>query len=208
MPLVSRLRAIGSRSAPDDAAPAGPGSAVVVPVALAVVLLLVLAGGLLLRGRATSAGLAALPDTGPVLVGAPLPADGAAGPATVTLSPAAATHPRAEEIRGLVQRATEARNARDFARWSTLVSSGADDAAFTRDTRSERIGTVVLRRVDPVGAGELVVPTGLVTTQDPADAPPDLRVPRLCWQISLVVLPGAPARLVEPRPGSALRTPC
>ena len=63
--------------------------------------------------------------------------------------------------------------------------------------------------LDPVAGGEIVVPLGYVTTQDPAVAPPDVRVPRLCWQISAVVetASGTP-RLVEPRPGSQLRTPC
>ena len=72
-----------------------------------------------------------------------------------------------------------------------------------------RVGSVVVRRIDPVAGGELVVPLGYVTTQDPADAPADVRVPRLCWQVGAVVETerGEP-RLVDPRPGSQLRTPC
>lgn len=207
MPLGSRLRTAAARVRPTPA-PGGPRPAVVVPVTLAVVLLLVLAVGLLLRGRATSAGLAAVPDTGPVLAGVTLPPDASAGPPTVVLSPPAASHPRGNEIRALVQRSVDARNDHDFAAWSRTVSATTGQAAFARETRTQRIGSVVLRRVDPVGAGELVVPANLVTTQDPADAPADVRVPRLCWQVSLVVLGGSPARLAEPRPGSALRTPC
>lgn len=208
MSLVARLRASAARWPAAGGGSGGPRPALAVPVALGVVLLLLLAAGLLLRGRASSSALAANPDTGPVLVGAPLPPDGQAGPTTVSLSPSAAAHPRAEEVRALVQRSVDARNARDFRAWAATTTATGTDDAFRRETRSERIGTVVLRRVDPVGAGELVVPAAMVTTQDPADAPADLRAPRLCWQISLVVLPGSPARLVEPRPGSALRTPC
>lgn len=206
MPLASRLRSTGSRLRPPPGA--GPRAVVAVPVALGVVLVLVLAVGLLLRGRATSAGLAAVPDTGPVLVGVPLPADGSAGPATVTLSPAAAAHPRAEQIRALVQRSIDARNARDHDAWSDAVESRTDEAAFAAQTRTQRLGSVVLRRIDPVAAGEVVVPAGVISTQDPADAPADVRVPRLCWQVTMVVLPGTPPRLLDPRPGSALRTPC
>lgn len=183
--------------------------ALVVPAALAVVLVLALAAGLLLRERAATAGLAAIPDTGPVLAGAQLPADGGAGPATVTLAPSAAAHPRAAEIRDLVQRSFDARNARDYTAWTATISAATTArAAFDRETRTTRTGTVLLRRIDPVGGGDVVVPTGLVTTQDPADAPPDVRVPRLCWQVSLVVVPGSPSRLTEPRAASTLRTPC
>lgn len=206
MTLATRLRSAGSRLRPSPGG--GLRAVVAVPVALGVVLVLVLAVGLLLHGRATTAGLAAVPDTGPVLAGVPLPADGSAGPPTVTLSPAAAAHPRAEQIRALVQRSVDARNDKDYATWSTAVASPTDEASFATRTRTERLGSVVLRRIDPVAGGEVVVPAGVISTQDPADAPADVRVPRLCWQVTMVVLPGTPPRLLDPRPGSALRTPC
>ena len=105
----------------------------------------------------------------------------------------------------------DARNSGSYDAWRATIASGArtDEAAFATETRTVRTGSMVLRRIDPVGRGELVVPLGYITTQDPADAPPDVRVPRLCWQVSAVVETGGNGlRLLVPRAGSQLRTPC
>ncbi|MDD7967281.1 hypothetical protein [Actinomycetospora lemnae] len=184
---------------------------IVMPVVLVVALVLLVVAGALLGARAAAVGRAAVGDTGPVLAGVELPADGSAGPPTVVLSAPAAAHPQAAAVRDLVQRWTDARNAGDLAAYrATLVPAARVDATtFTDTARTQRVGSVVIRRLDPVAGGEIVVPLGYVTTQDPAVAPPDVRVPRLCWQISAVVeTAGGTPRLVEPRPGSQLRTPC
>jgi len=184
---------------------------VVVPTVLVVALVLIVAAGALLGQRAAAVGRAAVGDTGPVLVGADLPADGSAGPPAVALSPSAAAHPRAPAVRDLVQRWVDARNAGDLAAYRATLVPGAriDPGVFAETARTQRVGSVVIRRIDPVAGGELVVPMGFVTTQDPAVAPADVRVPRLCWQVSAVVQQdGDEARLVDPRPGSQLRTPC
>ena len=184
---------------------------VLVPTVLVAALVLLLLAGVVLGARAAAVGRAAVGDTGPVLVGAQLPADGSAGPPTVVVSPAAGVHPRAAAVRDLVQRWVDARNAGDLAAYrATLVPEARiDAAAFAAVARTQRVGSVVIRRIDPVAGGELVVPLGFVTTQDPADAPADVRVPRLCWQISAVVeTERDQPRLVDPRPGSQLRTPC
>jgi hypothetical protein len=184
---------------------------VLVPAALVVVLVLLVVAGVLLGERAATVGRAAVGDTGPVLVGAELPADGSAGPPVVVLSASAASHPRSAAVRDLVQRWVDARNAGDLAAYRATLAPGTrlDPAAFVDAARTQRVGSVVIRRIDPVAGGELVVPLGYVTTQDPATAPADVRVPRLCWQVSAVVAQdGDEARLVDPRPGSQLRTPC
>ncbi|GAA4877409.1 hypothetical protein [Actinomycetospora straminea] len=184
---------------------------IVMPVVLVVALTLLVVAGALLGARAAAVGRSAVGDTGPVLAGVDLPGDGSAGPPTVVLSASAAAHPQADAVRDLVQRWTDARNAGDLAAYrATLVPDArVDPATFTDTARTQRVGSVVIRRLDPVAGGEIVVPLGYVTTQDPAVAPPDVRVQRLCWQISAVVetASGTP-RLVEPRPGSQLRTPC
>lgn len=184
---------------------------VVVPVVLVLALIMLVVAGTLLGARAAVVGRAAVGDTGPVLVGAELPEDGSAGPPAVVLSPAAAVHPEAAAVRDVLQRWTDARNAGDLTAYrATLVSDARIDATtFTETTRTQRVGSVVVRRIDPVAGGELVVPLGFVTTQDPAVAPADVRVPRLCWQVSAVVeTSGGQARLRDPRPGSQLRSPC
>lgn len=184
---------------------------VLVPVALGVVLVLLVVAGALLGERAATIGRASVGDTGPVLVGAELPADGSAGPPVVALSASAAAHPRSGAVRDLLRRWVDARNTGDLAAYRATLAPGArvDPTTFSEAARTRRVGSVVVRRIDPVAGGELVVPLGYVTTQDPATAPPDVRVPRLCWQVSAVVAQdGDEPRLVDPRPGSQLRTPC
>jgi hypothetical protein len=184
---------------------------IVLPVVLVVALVAIVVAGAVLGTRAAAVARAAVGDTGPVLVGAELPADGSAGPPTVVLSSSAAAHPQSAAVRDLLQRWTDARNSGDLAAYrATLVPDTRVDASvFAAAARTQRVGSVVIRRIDPVAGGELVVPLGFVTTQDPADAPADVRVPRLCWQVGAVVETdrGEP-RLVDPRPGSQLRTPC
>ena len=186
---------------------------VVVPVALAVGLVLLMIAGAMLTGGAARAGRAHVGDTGPVLGGAEPPADRSAGPPGVSLTAAAAAYPRSAGVRDLVQRWVDARNAHDAAAWSTVVVPGAgggpQSATFGVADRSERLGSVTVRRIDPVGAGELVVPLNYVTTQNPADAPADVRAPRLCWQVAVSVTSQRGGdKINEPRSGSALRTPC
>lgn len=199
--MVERIRGLAPVARP----------AVLVPAVLAIALVLLVVAGALLGARAAAIARAGIGDTGPVLAGATLPADGSAGPPQVELSPAAAAHPQAGAVRDLVQRSIDARNSGSYDAWRATIVAGVrtDAATFATETRTVRTGSVVLRRIDPIGRGELVVPMGYVTTQDPADAPADVRVPRLCWQVSAVVQTEDDGlRLVVPRAGSQLRTPC
>ena len=210
--MVLRVRD-SLRDAPGGVVGVLTSTAVLVPVVLVVALVMLLAAGLLLHDRAAAVGRASVGDTGPVLAGVELPADGGAGPPTVVLAPEASGHPESVAVRDLIQRSTDARNARDYAAWTTTMTAdavaGTSSAAFAAETRTQRVGSVTLRRIDPVGGGELVVPMGMVTTQDPADAPADVRVGRLCWQVGTVVTPDRGVlRIARVQPGSALRTPC
>jgi hypothetical protein len=187
--------------------------AVTVPIALVLVLAALGTVAALLAGRAAGTARDALGDTGPALAGVALPDDGSAGPPTVALSPAAAAFPRAAEIRDLVQRQVDARNAGDYVGWVSTSSAtsvaSVSQAQFADRNRTVRVGSAILRRIDPVGGGEYVVPTGWITTQDPSAAPPDVPAARLCWQVSLtIVTERGQLRIVDPLAGSSLRTPC
>ena len=184
-----------------------------VPVALVVVLAVLGAVAAMLAGRAAGTARDALGDTGPALAGITLPDDGSAGPPTVVLAPSAASSARAAEIRDLVQRQVDARNAGDYGAWvatsSATSSASVSSAQFADRNRTVRVGSVVLRRIDPVGDGQYVVPMGMITTQDPAAAPSDVPVARLCWQVATtVVTERGSLRIVDPMAGSSLRTPC
>jgi hypothetical protein len=186
---------------------------VTVPVALVVLLVVLGVVAAMLAGRAAGTARDALGDTGPALAGVALPEDGSAGPPTVVLTPSAAASARSTEIRDLVQRQIDARNAGDYGAWvatsSATSAASLSSAQFADRNRTVRIGSVILRRIDPVGEDEYVVPMGMITTQDPAAAPPDVPVPRLCWQVSeTVVTERGSLRLADPMAGSSLRTPC
>lgn len=184
-----------------------------IPIVLVVVLAVLGAVAAQLAGRAAGAAREVLGDTGPALAGVELPVDGSVGPLSVVLTPSAAASPRSAEIRDLVQRQVDAWNSRSFSSW--LATSSASSAAsvssaqFADRNRTVTVGSVILRRIDPVGDREYVVPMNMITTQDPASLPPDVRVPRLCWQVSTTVVTERGAlRIVDPMPGSSLRTPC
>jgi hypothetical protein len=186
---------------------------VTVPVALVVLLALLGAVAAVLADRAAGNARDALGDTGPALAGLALPENGSAGSPTVVETPEAATSPRAAEIRDLVQRQVDARNNGDYGAWvatsAATSAASVSSAQFADRNRTVKVGSVILRRIDPVGDGEYVVPMGMITTQDPSAAPPDVRVPRLCWQVSMsVVTERGSLRLVDPLAGSSLRTPC
>lgn len=187
--------------------------AVTVPIALVLVLAALGTVAALLSARAAGTARDALGDTGPALAGVALPDDGSAGPSTVVLTPSAAAFPRAAEIRDLVQRQIDARNAGDFVGWVSTSSAtsvaSVSAAQFAEQNRTVKVGSPILRRIDPVGGGEYVVPTGWITTQDPAAAPPDVPAARLCWQVSLTVATErGQLKIVDPLAGSSLRTPC
>lgn len=187
--------------------------AVIVPIVLVVVLAVLGAVAAGLAGRAAGTARDALGDTGPALAGVALPDDGSAGPPAVAMSPTAAESPRANEIRDLVQRQVDARNSGNYDGWiatssATSVAS-VSSAQFADRNRTVTVGSVILRRIDPVGDDEYVVPMGMITTQDPKSAPPDVPVPRLCWQVATtVVTERGSLRIVDPMAGSSLRTPC
>jgi hypothetical protein len=187
--------------------------AVTVPILLVVVLAVLGAVAAGLASRASGTARDALGDTGPALAGVALPDDGSAGPTTVAITPTAADSPLGGPIRDLVQRQVDARNGANYQAWlstSSATSAASVSAAqFADRNRTVRVGSVIVRRIDPVGDGEYVVPMGMITTQDPSAAPPDVPVARLCWQVSTtVVTERGSLRIVDPMAGSSLRTPC
>ena len=187
--------------------------AVTVPIALDVVLALLGAVAAGLASRASGNARDALGDTGPALAGVALPDDGSAGPTTVAITPTAAASPLGGPIRDLVQRQVDARNGTDYQAWlstsSATTAASVSAAQFADRNRTVKVGSVIVRRIDPVGDGEYVVPMGMITTQDPSAAPPDVPVARLCWQVSTtVVTERGSLRIVDPMAGSSLRTPC
>lgn len=113
------------------------------------------------------------------------------GPATVELTADAAAHPDGDEVRRLLQAHFDAINSRNYDLWTTTVVSERIEAQPRREWlssyRSTRDGSVVVRRIEAAALGRLNVLVGFVSTQDVADAPPDLPEPCIRWQLTLPV---------------------
>ncbi|GAA4706887.1 hypothetical protein GCM10023215_54490 [Pseudonocardia yuanmonensis] len=170
--------------------------------ALALVVAAAAAAAWLIGGRAFEAGAptdapAAVPETG-------------AGPATVELSHDALMHPQHLAVRERLQAYFDAINARDHAAWAATVTperAAAQPAeTWLAGVRSTQDGTIRVDRIEPAPGGVLAL-VRFTSTQDPADAPPDLRVDRICWRAALPMT-GAALAIGAGSPGSTLSRPC
>ncbi len=67
----------------------------------------------------------------------------------------------------------------------------------------------VVTAITPTGADSATVAMSFVSTQDTADAPSDLPVPRICWQTQLPVTNlGDDARIGTARSGATTKNSC
>jgi hypothetical protein len=131
------------------------------------------------------------------------------GSGDVLLSADAAVHPAAVAVLAQVQRYFDAINAGDFAAWQTTVTPDRvqPEQAWKDSYRSTRDGTIRIDRIDDDPGGALLVRVRFVSTQAVADAPPDLRVPRICWR-STLPMQGVPPRIARTGAGSSLSAAC
>jgi hypothetical protein len=178
--------------------------------------LAIVLGALLVVGGA--AALASRSAAGPAPFGAPraVPAQGA-GPGEVELSADAARHPAADVVREQLQRHFDAINTRNYEAWRTTVVKERSDRLGEKEWRdayaSTRDGTIRVDRIDafpaagPDDADRLLVRVRFVSTQNLEDAPPDMRVPRICWR-STLPMRGLPPLIDTTGGGSSLREAC
>ena len=140
----------------------------------------------------------------------PVPVAGA-GSGAVTLSADAADHPAATGVRAQLQHYFDAINARDYAAWRVAVTPDRaavlPEPVWTAAYRSTRDGTIRVDRIDDAPGPALLVRVRFVSTQDLADAPPQLKVPRICWRSTLPML-GVPPRIGTAGDGTTLSTAC
>jgi hypothetical protein len=134
-----------------------------------------------------------------------------AGPGTVQLSSEARRHPAGAAVLAQLQTHYDAINARDYAAWTTtVVRSRVDslpEADFARAYASTVDGSMRVDRIDDGPDGELLVRLRFVSTQDVADAPPDVPAERICWR-STLPMTGSPPRIDETRGGSSVPEAC
>ncbi|WP_219417252.1 hypothetical protein [Pseudonocardia nigra] len=139
-----------------------------------------------------------------------VPARGA-GPTTVEVSADVARHPWGEAVRAQLQRHFDAINAKDYAQWrETVVPERAEalpEPAWQEAYRSSRDGSIRIVRIDDAPGGGVLVRLRFVSTQDVADAPPDLPVERICWR-STLPMTGLPPRIARTGDGSSDAAAC
>ncbi|GAA5142271.1 hypothetical protein [Pseudonocardia adelaidensis] len=163
---------------------------------------------LVVAGGATA--LASRGRSGPPEV----PADGA-GSSEVELSPDAAEHPAAEEVRAQLQRHYDAINGRDYTQWrATVVPARAEamsEAEWQKAYATTRDGSIRVDRIDPdpdAGpGGGLLVRVRFISTQAVENAPSDLQVGRICWR-STLPMRGTPPLIDLTGGGSSAREAC
>jgi hypothetical protein len=172
-------------------------------VAIALGVLLVVGGGVAVASRSAT-GFA------PYAAPQPVPATGA-GSGEVELSADAAAHPAADAVREQLQQHYDAINTRDYESWrGTVVQQRADglpEPDWQRAYASTHDGTIRIDRIDTAPDSGLLVRVRFVSTQDVADAPPDLQVPRICWR-STLPMRGLPPLIDMTGGGSSAREAC
>ena len=165
--------------------------------------------GMLLRGLQPAAGAARIDSIGDrAAPGPPEP-----GPATVVLVEDVALHPDADRIRAMLQKYFDAINAGDYQLWRSAVipqvARDLGESAWRGQYRSTLDGSIVVHRLEPRAGGGLVALTSFTSLQNPADAPPELRVRCLRWWVSYPLIgAGDQLRLGSSSPSANLRVAC
>jgi hypothetical protein len=163
--------------------------------------------GIRLVSHAASTGASTAGSSTTTQAGAP------PGPAEVQLSPDAAAHPRAEELKQLLQKHFNAINNHDYESWASTVvdrrSRETPKEQWLAEYATTRDGSILLHRVEANTEG-LVVLLSFTSTQDAANAPKNLPGSRCTrWWVSYRVLTvRGQHRIGDGIPNSSLSKDC
>jgi hypothetical protein len=162
--------------------------------ALIVVLSLTIGGGLLAREvykqppADQPAGVVAAAPTSSSLSAAEEP-----GPSTVLLTPDAADHPQGAALRAMFQAYFDSINQREYALWTTTVTVKRRQQKTEQDWRkgnqSTRDGSITIYRIETAPDDTLRVLLGFTSTQNPEDAPAELKASCIRWRPVWSVVP-------------------
>ncbi len=142
----------------------------------------------------------------------PTPTTPAPSPDRVQVTESAASA-QAPAVLAIAQRYFDAINAHDYDAWTATVTSQRASqqsrASWNQGYRSTHQFSVVVTAITPTGADSATVAMSFVGTQDTADAPSDLPVPRICWQTQLPITNlGGDARIGTARSGATTKDSC
>src|SRR5699024_231192 len=111
------------------------------------------------------------------------------GSSTVELTAAASSHPQSEKIHTLLQDYFDAINQRDYALWSSTVTTDwvrkKPEHQWRSGYNSTHEGNAVVYRIDPVSPQRLRILVAFTSTQDPGDAPDELPADCIRWHLAL-----------------------
>jgi hypothetical protein len=186
--------------------------------AVAVVVLVVGGASLAVRGvpeRAPTG--AAMTDPAPSTAprnSSARPTEDAPAPDTglVRIAAGAAEHPSAAAVRQLLDRHFSAINDGDYDRWATTVvpRRAADQprTSWRQAYRSTIDESIVVNGITTT-SGQLAVELTFTSRQNPADAPADLRVGRICWSSTWPVTTTSGGLLIgTPAEGATSKRSC
>lgn len=154
-----------------------------------------------------TAGVPALPTQSPTTT-TPAPS-----PDRVQVTESAASA-QAPAVLAIAQRYFDAINAHDYEAWTATVTpqraSQQSRGSWNQGYRSTHEFSVVVTAITPTGPDSATAAMSFVSTQDPADAPSDLPVTRICWQTQLPVtnLSGGGARIGTAPNGVTTKNSC
>jgi hypothetical protein len=117
-----------------------------------------------------------------------VPRDEQPGSAEVKGTTDAVAHPLYVTVEKLLQQYFNAINAKDYEAWSATVTAGRRKDQPEKDWRhnfkSSRDGSIVVYRIETAAGGDTArVLLHFTSTQDPADAPPNLPVDCIEWNV-------------------------
>ncbi len=162
--------------------------------ASAVVLVLALGAGLLLRDPVPDPGEAPAGDTAPgPATTRQLPPGEQPGSRMVRFTEDAAAHPDRRAVQHLLQAHFDAINLGDYAGWASTVvgerAAGTSEGEWREQYGTSIDGSILVHRMEPRPGGGLTVLLSFTSLQDPADAPEEAPFRCLRWHVSYPVVP-------------------
>ena len=131
----------------------------------------------------------AAPTPPPVVATSPSPGPAAArpGPAAVNGTADAVAHPLFLRLQPVLQIYFDAVNAKDYGRWSSVVTEerreNQPEQTWRDEYRTTQDGSIVMHRIEARGDGDARVLLTFTSTQDVSDAPKELPQPCIHWNV-------------------------
>jgi hypothetical protein len=115
------------------------------------------------------------------------PAEDQPGPPTVNGTVDAVAHPLYRTLRELLQTYFDAVNAKDYARWSSVVTyerqTNQPEQEWRKEYNTTQDGSIVMHRVEARGDGTARVLLTFTSTQAVENAPEELPRPCIHWNV-------------------------